>query len=242
MSPIASHDLDLDRDGAAYWPGVLPPVDLERLRDLADRSVARRPGARLQSADGLDNILGADGSIGRAVTKALGPNAQPVRAVMFDKTTQANWAVAWHQDRTIAVRERVEVDGYGPWSRKDGGLHVAPPFHVLEQMLTVRVHLDDCGEGNAPLRIALGSHRVGSVAATKAASTAAALTNHICLARAGDVWVYQTPILHASSRAANPSRRRVLQVDFAAQELDGGLRWSGLTDITGPEMTIPPAL
>jgi hypothetical protein len=49
-----------------------------------------------------------------------------------------------------------------------------------------------------------------------------------CLAGAGDVWLYATPIFHASAPAARPRRRRVLQIDFSAEDLPGGLEWLGL--------------
>ncbi|WP_367280013.1 hypothetical protein [Sphingomonas sp. LHG3406-1] len=49
-----------------------------------------------------------------------------------------------------------------------------------------------------------------------------------CLAEAGDLWLYATPILHASEVASTPTRRRVLQVDFAAEDLPGGLCWLGV--------------
>ena len=43
-----------------------------------------------------------------------------------------------------------------------------------------------------------------------------------------DIWLYATPILHASGAALEPTHRRVLQVDFAAGELPGGLKWLGV--------------
>jgi hypothetical protein len=147
---------------------------------------------------------------------------------MFDKTPDSNWLVAWHQDRVIPVRERIETAGFGPWSTKDGVLHVAPPFEVLARMLTIRVHLDAVDSANAPLRVALGSHQLGRVSADVAAEEASKLDHCICLAEAGDVWVYATPILHASDRANPPRRRRVLQVDYADFELPGGLAWLGV--------------
>jgi len=60
----------------------------------------------------------------RYVDEILGPSAVPVRGILFDKTPDANWTVPWHQDLSIAVRERVEVAGYGPWSVKAGVPHV----------------------------------------------------------------------------------------------------------------------
>ena len=52
----------------------------------------------------------------------------------------------WHQDLSIAVKERHEVAGFGPWSVKEG-VPVQPPVEILESMLTLRLHLDDCHAG-----------------------------------------------------------------------------------------------
>ncbi len=128
----------------------------------------------------------------------------------------------------MAVRERIEVPGFGPWSRKDGALHVAPPFEVLSAMRTLRVHLDPVPDTNAPLLIAPGSHALGRIAEPGVPGVVERCGVAACLADAGDVWIYATPILHASRRATAPARRQVLQVDFAVGELAGGLRWLGV--------------
>jgi ectoine hydroxylase-related dioxygenase (phytanoyl-CoA dioxygenase family) len=70
----------------------------------------------------------------------------------------------WHQDVTIAVKARVEVDGFGPWSTKQGVQHVQPPDYVLQKMLSVRIHLDDCPSTNGALQVIPRSHRSGKVA------------------------------------------------------------------------------
>jgi hypothetical protein len=74
----------------------------------------------------------------------LGSVAAPVKATLFDKTPDANWLVPWHQDLTISVKERVDIDGFGPWTVKAGVLSVQPPVSILERMLAIRIHLDDC--------------------------------------------------------------------------------------------------
>jgi hypothetical protein len=156
----------------------------------------------------------------RPVADACLAGTRPVRAVLFD-----NWAVPWHQDRTIAVSHRADVPGFGPWSVKDGVPHVEPPFALLAAMVTLRLHLDPCPEDNAPLLVALGSHR-RQVAAAHAASVADNCDQRLCTAAAGDIWAYATPILHRSDRARRPSHRRVVQVDFAAGELPPLLEWA----------------
>ncbi|MCP5934043.1 hypothetical protein NL369_28410, partial [Klebsiella pneumoniae] len=77
------------------------------------------------------------------------------------------------------------------------------------------------------LLIALGSHR-HHVAEPEIAQTVAASTIHSSTARSGDAWLYATPILHASARADHHTRRRVLQIDFAAEPLPPPLQWLGI--------------
>lgn len=218
--------LTLERDGAEHLPGAALAARDQLETALADLP-ADRPGLRLREIAGLPALLDAEGAIGKAAARHLGAEARPVRAILFDKNDRTNWALGWHQDRTIAVSARREVAGFGPWTVKHGMQHVAPPFALLTGMLTLRVHLDPVPADNAPLLIAPGSHR--TLAAEDAIEqVVAAHGTHACLAEAGDIWVYATPILHASDAAIRPTRRRVLQVDYAATPLPGGLDWLGI--------------
>lgn len=226
--PFEQPHLQLGLDGAERISGALDRRALKALEDvLADqpRDVA---GVRLFAVEGLRRFLDAGGPIGAIAARALDRSPQPVRAILFDKTPTANWSLAWHQDRVIAVRERVEVEDFGPWSRKHGALHVAPPFEVLRSMITLRVHIDPVPSTNAPLLIAPGSHRLGRIPEIDIPAAVARCGVATCLADPGDVWAYATPILHASERATEPTHRRVLQVDYAVGELPGGLAWLGV--------------
>ena len=102
-----------------------------------------------------------------------------------------------------------------------------PPFALLERMLTLRIHLDPAGPDNAPLLIVPGSHRLGVLAGRDIPAIAARGPQAACLAERGDLWLYATPILHASARAARPERRRVLQLLYSADALPNGLQWLG---------------
>jgi len=95
-------------------------------------------------------------------------------------------------------------------------------------MLTIRVHLDDVPIDHAPLLIAPGSHRFGRISEGKIAEAVRTCGVVSCVAEAGDVWLYATPILHASEASRRPGRRRVLQVDYAAETLPGGFEWFGV--------------
>lgn len=95
-------------------------------------------------------------------------------------------------------------------------------------MVTLRVHLDEVGPDNAPLKIVRGSHRLGRVPVAEIPRVVASCETYSCHAEVGDIWAYATLIVHASAAALAPSRPRVLQVDYANFDLPGGLRWRGI--------------
>jgi len=212
-------------DGAAHHPAAAAEL-LPALDHIAATQPQHRAGTRLHGLPELAALL-ATGPIHVVAAQHIGVAAHPVRAILFDKTAAANWSLGWHQDRTVAVRTRHDVPGYGPWTTKQAILHVSPPFAVIARMATLRVHLDDVPADNAPLLIAPGSHRALVPEAEIEAAVARSRT-HACLAERGDVWAYATPILHASGPASGARRRRVLQVDYAAHPLDPPLAWLGV--------------
>jgi len=219
--------LTLAAHGAQRFRGAVAK-DFDALRSVLARLPSDQAGLRLREIEGLGRYLESAGPVGVLPAKVLDDASRPVRAILFDKTASANWSLAWHQDRTICVKRRVEVAGYGPWSMKAGMQHVAPPFELLSRMVTVRVHLDDVSADNAPLLIAPGSHRFGRVAVDEIEAVVRQCGVKACLADAGDVWLYSTPILHASEVATRPARRRVLQIDYADEDLPGDLEWLGV--------------
>lgn len=219
--------LSFARDGAKRYAGAATAV-LTDLRTVLAHLPRDRAGLRIAGIAELRPLLAPDGAIGSVAAATLGPRCRAVRALLFDKTASMNWSLAWHQDRTISVVQRLEVDGFGPWTMKQGMPHVAPPFDLLARMVTLRVHLDDVPRSNAPLLIAPGSHRLGRVPASEIEAVVRGCGARACTAQAGDIWLYATPILHASEAATQPAHRQVLQVDYAAQELPGGLQWLGV--------------
>jgi hypothetical protein len=163
------------------------------------------------------------------LVSALGPGKWAcVRAIGFDKGPEINWTLGWHQDRAIAVKQRVSVDGFDHWSRKQNIQHVEPPFSLIERMYTLRMHFDPVGDDNGPLLVALGSHDSGKIADRDVAGLADSCKQLTCFADRGDGWLYRTPIVHASGRSTSSSRRRVLQLDFSREQLPGGLEWLGI--------------
>jgi hypothetical protein len=218
--------LQLEQLGFAVVPQVVGDGLLECLcEELGDGRGAAKAGVR--------NLLSASASVHQLAGEQLAPRLRmfdsldyfPVRALLFDKSAEGNWNVAWHQDLSIAVAERTERDGFTAWSLKEEVWHVQPPAPILERMLTVRLHLDDCGPENGSLRVLPGSHREGRLDAGAIAKWRATVPAQEIHCRTGDALLMRPLLLHSSSKAKQPSRRRVLHIEFAAEELPGGLDW-----------------
>ena len=225
---VARPDLDRDRDGAQLFAQALDEAACIRLEAALAALPTHTAGVRIGDAPRLKPFLDAAGPIGAIAAAVLGPDSRPIRAILFDKTAARNWALGWHQDRTIVVRKRIDADGFGPWTVKSGLIQVESPFAILARMVTLRVHLDAVDAGNAPLRVVPGSHRLGRLPEAEVGRVAATLGERLCLAERGDVWLYATPIVHASLAADPPRRRRVLQLDYSADAAPGPLAWRGV--------------
>jgi ectoine hydroxylase-related dioxygenase (phytanoyl-CoA dioxygenase family) len=215
-------------DGAQLFRAALNRDQLDLLQAVLSYLPHDRAGLRLTGVEGLAPFLAPAGQIGGCAASVLGDNCRPVRAILFDKTPETNWALGWHQDRTISVKRRLAVDGFEIWSVKSGMVHVEPPFELLSGMATLRVHIDAVPASNAPLLIAPGSHKLGRIAESDVRDVVQRCGTVSCLADSGDIWLHATPILHASEAALAPMHRRVLQVDFSVEQLPGGLEWLGV--------------
>jgi hypothetical protein len=149
-----------------------------------------------------------------------------VRAIYFDKSPGANWLVPWHQDLTFAVRERKDVPGFGPWSMKDGIPHVQPPVALLEEVVTMRIHLDACDVENGALKVLPGTHGVGRLGAEQIQDCRNRVNEVLCEMDAGDVLLMRPLLLHASGKSTSERHRRILHLEFCGVDLPGGLEWS----------------
>lgn len=209
--------------GFATASGILAEREREELINslgpvtgAGRRGILRLPSiTKLACSDHLLNL----------VRPHLHAQPRPVRGIFFDKNPETNWMVAWHQDLTLAVRNQIEVEGFGPWSVKDGVPHVQPPVHLLEQMLTIRLHLDDCDEENGALRVIPGSHRLGRLSAEAIERLRNEEAVVVCCVNAGDALLMRPLLLHSSARSQSESHRRVFHIEYAAFDLPNGLEW-----------------
>jgi len=211
----------MEQDGFAVVPACLDEAEVERLCVHFDDD--QYPQRNLLSVPSIQRLARSK-LVRELMDTLLGPKCFAVRGMFFNKNESSNWKVAWHQDLTIAVRERGDVDGFGPWTTKAGVLHVQPPMGVMRGMLTIRLHLDESGPDNGPLRVIAGSHKEGRLSPKQVANLEK--ENCVtCTVPRGGALLMRPLLLHASSKCVAPKPRRVIHLEFAASELPLGLEW-----------------
>lgn len=149
-----------------------------------------------------------------------------VKSIYFDKPPHSNWFVSFHQDLTISVDKKFELAGFGPWTVKQDQFAVQPPLPILEDNITVRIHLDDTNADNGALNIIPGSHRNGIIRP----ETADLSTSVSCPVPKGGIMLMKPLLLHASGRTTNHERRRVIHIEFSRQALPESLQWAEYFD------------
>jgi len=222
--------IDIQQHGFAVFPEVLNQIQIEKFREVAAQIEGEGISKR-ESVFAIRNLLDAPEIQELARSKAvrdliepiLGEGCFAVRGIFFDKTPDANWKVVWHQDLSIAVQKKQEVEGFGPWSEKAGAVHAQPPREVLENMLAIRIHLDDCDESNGALRVVSGSHLLGKLESTSMAQQTSEFET--VPVPNGGAMLMRPLLLHASSPSQSPNHRRVIHLEFAGCELPDGVEW-----------------
>jgi ectoine hydroxylase-related dioxygenase (phytanoyl-CoA dioxygenase family) len=225
---------EVDANGFAIREAILSLGEVARLLHSLetieqDRSVRKRSGVfairnLLDASPEIRNFADSP-AVRELVEPILGSAFLPVRGILFDKIPDANWKVPWHQDVTIAVQDKVEAEGFGSWSVKADVLHVQPPDSILKCMLSVRLHLDDCGEENGALRVIPGSHNRGRIPEDEIQSIRNISQEAVCNVKIGGALLMRPLLLHASSPSRIPAHRRVVHIDFAAIPLPSGMKW-----------------
>lgn len=223
------------REGFAIFEELLDGETVDSLiQELSSAKVNNRSSQRAGLTFGLRDLLNVvpatrvlanNESLRSILTPVIGRGGRVVRAIYFDKHRDANWKVTWHQDLTIAVRKRVDVAGFGPWSSKAGVIHVQPPVSILSNIVALRIHLDHTSETNGALRVIPGSHLHGRLDANQIQQWKHQNRPATCVMRRGGVMMMRPLLLHSSLPSLHPEHRRVVHLEYASIDLPNGLEW-----------------
>jgi hypothetical protein len=204
--------------GFSIVPGIFDPAEMVAVvGKLVGEALQRtRAGARHVLNVPVVRDLSFDPRMLDIAGHFVGAAAVPFRATLLDKSSTANLLVAWHQDTALPLRQRVERDDWGPWSTKAGVLYAHAPAWALEEVVALRVSLDDSTPTNGPLRVLPGTHLGGVYTDEQIERLAQSTVPVDCVTGSGGVIAMRPLTVHASSKSTDSQPRRVLHIEYAA--------------------------
>jgi ectoine hydroxylase-related dioxygenase (phytanoyl-CoA dioxygenase family) len=204
--------------GFAVISDVVADQQLSTLLVHLEGPGVRRTRAGVRHAMGIQAVreLAYSSKLLSMARQILGDETLPIRATLFDKSPSSNWLVVWHQDTALPLRERCDAKGWGPWSVKHAVVYARAPSKALEQVLAIRIHLDDSIFTNGPLRVLPGTHEMGVLTDDELQVLAEKIAPIDCLVPRGGVLLMRPLIVHASSKSSSNAPRRVLHIEYAS--------------------------
>jgi ectoine hydroxylase-related dioxygenase (phytanoyl-CoA dioxygenase family) len=212
--------------GYAVLPNVLEREEVRKLLEkLGETNLHRsRAGARHLMKHNWVAQVANDKRFMAIAREILGGTPIAFRATLFDKSPASNWLVMWHQDTALPLSEKRELSGWGPWSTKDSVIYAHAPASALEQVIALRLHLDDSTIANGPLRVLSGTHTLGVLTDGEISKLAGETPAVDCEVSQGGIVAMRPLVLHASSKARNETPRRVLHFEYAATDWFDGMK------------------
>lgn len=145
------------------------------------------------------------------------------KAIYFDKPTKSNWFVPYHQDLSISVNKKADLENYVNWTFKKNQYGVQPPIEILNDTITIRIHLDYTNENNGALKVIPKSHLNGII---RTNSEQWNIKNEkVIEMKRGGIMLMKPLILHASNKTTNHKKRRVIHLEFNNHQLQKPLDW-----------------
>jgi len=144
------------------------------------------------------------------------------KSIYFDKPEKSNWFVAYHQDLTISVNKKIEIENFENWTVKQNQFAVQPPTAILEKNFTIRIHIDKTTKDNGALKVINNSHSKGIFRVENLEIE----NETICEVEKGGIMIMKPLLFHASNKTTNNERRRVIHLEFSNQQLPDGIDWS----------------
>lgn len=223
----------LEQEGSAVINYVYTKREVDKLRRLLDKHLDKENAVFAQRKllahiPELKNVLFNKNLI--SIIKTMNDKAFLAKAIYFNKSSDVNWYVTWHQDMAINLIGKKEVEGFTGWTQKEGLISALPPIEINKNSFSIRIHLDDTDYQNGALKTLPGSHgKRFTDEEIKLISTnsAPALIEMV----AGGVHLMKPLLLHASSKSKNQKSRRVIHLEFSSLNLPEGLEWAERTEV-----------
>ena len=234
MTATERHKIDLTENGFTIVDNIYANQEIAQILLTIDQADKTKETFRksadlfairqfLKEIPEATNLVFND-NLKEAIRQLFGDNYFVVKSIYFDKPEISNWYVPYHQDLTISVDKKVTLENFGPWTTKQNQFAVQPPLDLLENIYTIRIHLDDTDENNGALRVIPKSHskkiyRPETIDWTTETETT-------CNVKKGGIMIMKPLLLHSSSKTTNHKKRRVIHIEFSNQELPPEIKWA----------------
>lgn len=240
MNSIEIHRQALSDNGFSVVEQVYSAEEVQHILEAIDKADSSKDTFRkaadvfairqfLKEVPSVFDLIFTD-KLKSLIRQLIGDTCFVVKSIYFDKPATSNWYVAYHQDLTISVDKKQELEHFGPWTIKQNQFAVQPPIEILEQITTLRIHLDNTNHENGALKVVPTSHRKRIYRPETIDWTTE--TETTCSVGQGGVMIMKPLLLHSSGRTTNQQKRRVIHIEFASQELPPELQWAERKSLT----------
>lgn len=232
----------LEQNGYAILKDIYRPEKIQLIKQYLLDTLSK---SRNNPAFGVRNILKKspelwpklyNDNLKKLLTLAFPESFRLTKSIYFDKPAGANWFVPWHQDISIHVERKQQVFGYTNWTLKNGICGVHPPLKILQQTLTLRIHLDNTDKENGALQVLPGSHQKGIIRKEKEPLDFKKAI--LAKVKSGSLMLMSPLTMHASKRVTTQRDRRIIHLEFCDQELAHPLKWGEGFDLTNHQTSI----
>ncbi len=234
MMDFSVHRYDLNSNGFTSISNIYSPTEVDEITAIIDKANTSNDTFRkskdlfairqfIKEVPDSASLIFND-NLKQVIQQVLGAGYFVVKSIYFDKPHSSNWYVSYHQDLTISVNKKIEIEGFDSWTVKQGQFAVKQPLEILENIFTIRIHLDDTDENNGALKVIPASHLKGVYRPETIDWTKE--KEKVCSIPKGGIMLMKPLLLHSSSRTTNNKKRRVIHVEFSKDSLPNGLEWA----------------
>ena len=233
--------LNISRNGFEIVEDVYSPEEIRQILEVinqadSDKETFHKSTGIFAIRQFLKEIPGTvplifNENLKRIIHQFFGQDYFVVKSIYFDKPEGSNWYVSYHQDLTISVNKKAELPGFGPWTKKHDQFAVQPPLEILENIFTIRIHLDDTDANNGALKVILGSHQK-QIYRPETIDWVIEKED-VCPVTKGGIMIMKPLLLHSSSRTTDNRKRRVIHLEFSNNQLPDELQWAERMNFSG---------
>lgn len=239
MNTLGNHKAEISKLGFTTIENIYSDEEIEKIIDVISKVDTSKDTFRkssdlfairqfLKEVPEMQNLIFND-KLKYLIDLLFGQNYFVVKSIYFDKPETSNWYVSYHQDLTISVDKKSEIENFGPWTTKQNQFAVQPPIPVLENIFTIRIHLDETNENNGALKVIAKSHEKG-IFRPETIDWGAEMET-ICNVPKGGIMIMKPLLLHSSHRTTNNKKRRVIHIELSDIDLPNELNWAEKQEI-----------